>query len=101
MEGTGFQRGGEEEKGGMSNRRLYGTTRWKTLRRAILDRDGWRCGECGRAGRLEVHHVRPTARGGAMWDPANLRTLCRDCHFALHRAASASARAEAWARGAL
>ena len=85
----------------MSHRRLYSTQRWKRLRRHVLDRDGWRCTTCGKPGRLEVHHVRATSRGGAMWDPANLRTLCRGCHFRLHREGSASARAEAWARGAL
>lgn len=102
---AGSVKGGRKAKEGgvlrMSHRRLYGTKRWKQLRRAILDRDGWRCRECSRAGRLEVHHVRPTARGGRMWDPGNLRTLCRDCHFRLHREGSRSGRAEAWARGAL
>ena len=85
----------------MTHRRAYGTVRWKLLRRAVLDRDGWRCTECGRHGRMEVHHVRPTFQVSLMWDPANLRTLCRDCHFRLHRNASAMARAEAFARGAL
>lgn len=67
-------------------RRRYGRIRWKALRRAIVERDGWRCTACGRAaGRLEVHHVKSVFDGGAMYDPSNLRTLCRDCHLEQHR----------------
>ena len=54
--------------------------RWKALRRLVLARDGYRCRRCGRAGRLEVDHVVPPRRGGAVWDPANLQALCRDDH---------------------
>ena len=56
--------------------------RWGILRRRILNRDGWRCRTCGKAGRLEVDHVIPVQAGGDWWDPANLQTLCRPCHFA-------------------
>ena len=56
--------------------------RWRRLRRAALDRDGWRCQSCGRAGRLEADHVVPLERGGEPWDPENLQTLCRTCHIA-------------------
>ena len=56
--------------------------RWERLRRYVLDRDGWRCRECGKAGLLEVHHVQPIRDGGAAWDADNLRTLCRGCHIA-------------------
>lgn len=52
------------------------------MRRKVLERDGWRCRECGRAGRLEVDHLVPLAAGGAEFDPANLRALCRSCHIA-------------------
>ena len=33
------------------------------------------------AGRLEVDHVTALADGGGEYDPANLQTLCRVCHF--------------------
>lgn len=65
-------------------RAVYRRGRWRALRRVILERDGWRCTACGRAGRLEVHHRRPVQHGGPMFDPENLRTLCRACHFAAH-----------------
>ena len=54
---------------------------WEAARRAALDRDGWRCRTCGKAGRLEVDHVLPLDRGGDPLDLTNLQTLCRDCHF--------------------
>ena len=54
--------------------------RWARTRRAVLDRDGWWCRRCGRAGRMEVDHVRPLRAGGDPWDLANLQTLCRGCH---------------------
>ena len=54
---------------------------WAVIRRRVLDRDLWRCRECGRAGRLEVDHVKPLYSGGHETDMRNLQTLCRDCHF--------------------
>lgn len=68
--------------------KVYGRQRWKRVRRAVLDRDGWRCSACGRAGRLEVHHVKRVSEepdGAGWYDPDNLRVLCRSCHFAQHR----------------
>ena len=56
--------------------------RWKRVRVAALDRDGWRCQLCGRAGRLEVDHVQPLRNGGALYDLENLQSLCRGCHVA-------------------
>ena len=47
----------------------------------MLDRDGWRCRTCGRAGKLEVDHVIPIDKGGDPWESSNLQTLCRDCHI--------------------
>ena len=74
---------------GRRDPRVYKTVRWKRLRRAILDRDNWRCTACGRvAGRLEVHHIRPVAENGDPYDPSNLKTFCRDCHFDAHRSAN-------------
>ena len=58
---------------------------WERTRREVFARDGWRCTECGSAGRLECHHVTPLENGGAPYDPANLATMCRSCHVRLHR----------------
>ena len=59
--------------------------RWKLTRRAVLERDGWRCTRCGRAGRLEVHHKVRLVDGGDEYDPDGCETLCRPCHFDRHR----------------
>ena len=66
--------------------------RWVRVRRRVLDRDLWRCQQCGLAGRLEVDHRTPLADGGEVYDPANLQALCRPCHFAKTRAENAARR---------
>ena len=74
----------------MSRRRIRperNWRRWQRVRRFVLDRDCWRCTRCGKAGRLEVHHVRPVSEGGVEFDPDNLTALCRRCHFDEHRPA--------------
>ena len=59
--------------------------RWERLRRRILDRDSWRCSECGRAGKLEIHHlVSPLVCPDRAHDSDNLLVLCVDCHLDLH-----------------
>ena len=63
--------------------RGYGAA-WDRLRKEILRRDNGICQACLRAGRVqigrEVHHLKPRAAGGSH-DPANLETLCGDCHL--------------------
>jgi len=56
---------------------------YRKLRTDILERDGWRCQNCGTSECLQVHHIRPR---GALGDdtPENLITLCADCHDRLH-----------------
>ena len=54
--------------------------RWARTRRAVFERDDWRCVQCGRAGRLECDHIDRDWRGDP-YDPANLQTLCRTCHI--------------------
>ena len=56
--------------------------RWAAVRRAVLARDGWRCRQCRKVGRMEVDHIRPLRAGGKVYDPDNLQVLCRDCHIA-------------------
>ena len=61
--------------------KIYRSKRWAKTRRSALDRDGWRCCQCGRAGALEVDHVVPMDRGGDPWSLMNLQSLCRACHY--------------------
>ena len=56
--------------------------KWQLLRLRIFERDGWRCCECGKAGRLECDHVIPLSQGGDPYNPGNLQTLCVTCHVA-------------------
>ena len=57
------------------------SARWRRLRRIVFERAGWRCEECGRAGRLECDHKVPLHRGGEVWALSNLQALCRGCHI--------------------
>ena len=66
--------------------------RWQVLRRQVFERDGWRCVDCGRAGRLECDHVRPLEWGGSAWGLDNLQTLCRGCHVRKTAAENEAAR---------
>ena len=62
---------------------IRSTARWQRTRAAALARDGRRCTACGSSGRLDVHHVTPTADGGEPFDLRNLVTLCPSCHHKL------------------
>ena len=64
----------------MTNRNYLGGRRWARLRRRILDRDKWRCQECGAAARLHIDHVLREKAGGARFDEGNLQALCVRCH---------------------
>lgn len=57
---------------------------WEAFRRDIFERDGWRCRRCGKAGRLECHHIVRLEDGGAPLDPENALALCRSCHISEH-----------------
>ena len=57
-------------------------SKWKKVRRASIERDGYRCRACGKAaGRFEVDHIIPLSEGGAAYELDNLQSLCRPCHF--------------------
>ncbi len=69
---------------GTRGRTVYRDRRWAHVRRAVLSRAAWRCGVCGGVGRLEVHHRRPLAAGGAAFAIGNLEVRCRRCHLRAH-----------------
>ncbi len=63
------------------SRHVTRTARWKLLRMAILERDGFRCRACGARGRLEVDHVKPVRTHPELsYEPENLQALCPSCH---------------------
>jgi 5-methylcytosine-specific restriction endonuclease McrA len=49
------------------------------VRRAVFERDGGRCAECGATFDLQYDHVLPVALGGAT-TVENLQLLCADCN---------------------
>lgn len=57
---------------------------WPSIVWAIFERDGKRCQICGLEEKdaqqsFECHHIAPRGLGGAD-HPANLQTVCHDCH---------------------
>jgi 5-methylcytosine-specific restriction endonuclease McrA len=53
------------------------------LRFQILERDGWRCQQCGRRDQLQIHHLVRRSQLGADCEE-NLIALCSSCHRSLH-----------------
>ena len=57
-----------------------GTTKWKKMRKHILQRDGQICAQCGTTeGRMSVDHIWPRSKGGDD-HPSNLIVLCVSCN---------------------
>jgi len=60
-----------------------GKEAYRRLLKRVLERDGWRCQECGALSNLQVHHQ--TYRSQLGDDSlANLVTLCAYCHMEEH-----------------
>ena len=57
---------------------------WAAIRQTALDRDGWRCQTCGKAGALEVHHLVAVWKDGSN-ELSNLVSLCRAHHLRAHQ----------------
>jgi len=60
--------------------RAIGSGKWKKLRLEILDRDGREC-PCGQPADT-VDHIIPRVKGGEMWNPSNLQSMCKSCNSA-------------------
>ena len=63
--------------------RFLRSPRWQTRREAKLRTVGWRCEECGRGGRLQVHHRNYNRPWGREKDK-DLVALCSMCHVTEH-----------------
>jgi hypothetical protein len=61
------------------SRKAISTGKWKKLRITILDRDGWQCATCGGPAHT-VDHIIPRIKGGDMWAPDNLQSMCKSCN---------------------
>lgn len=54
--------------------------------RAVKDRDGWKCTECGSEEQLEAHHIKPWKRYPELrYELSNGATLCHSCHVKAHK----------------
>ena len=56
---------------------------YRRLMKKVLERDGWRCRECGSIENLQVHHKIHRSQQGDD-SLANLITLCVHCHMKEH-----------------
>ncbi len=59
---------------------------WPAIRAVVLERDNFKCVECGKDLARDgghVHHVMPRALGGSD-EPSNLISLCQICHASVH-----------------
>ena len=64
------------------NHRRLDKKLWAHCRFLAFNRAGFRCEKCGKSGKLEGHHKVALAEAPlAAYDPANVETLCRDCHI--------------------
>ena len=56
---------------------------YNLLRDCVLERDNWRCQECGSMKNLQIHHMKRRSQLGGDTMP-NLITLCANCHGKCH-----------------
>jgi len=67
------------------SKRRYALARHKEWARAVKERDGYRCQECGATERLHAHHIRDFASYiEGRFDLTNGITLCLQCHLKAH-----------------
>lgn len=57
----------------------------KKWRKSVLQRDGYKCVECGSTDRLNAHHIKPWSQfPGLRRELSNGQTLCLTCHAQKH-----------------
>ena len=62
---------------------------WDARRREVYKRDDYTCQNCGAQGgpngdaELHAHHIVPKSKGGTH-KKTNLKTVCKECHDAIH-----------------
>lgn len=53
-------------------------------KREVLNRDNYKCTQCGEIEGLQVHHIIPRSQNGSH-EANNLITLCNICHTSAHK----------------
>lgn len=74
----------EKAKRGKSKEQQAFIRKYKKVRLDVLERDNYKCIDCGRDEDLHVHHIIHKSDGGTN-DPNNLVTLCKWCHAERHK----------------
>ena len=65
----------------LRHRDKHGSAADREWRKAVFERDGYACRECGSRGRLHAHHIKPyKAFPGLRHVISNGLTLCVPCH---------------------
>ena len=68
---------------------------WGRIRKRVLERDSYRCRDCGAGPPLEAHHIDHDRSND---DLANLKALCTSCHIAAHDRLRGQPLAQRWRR---
>jgi 5-methylcytosine-specific restriction endonuclease McrA len=72
-----------KKTGHVKNERYLKKEEFKKVKEYILDRDNYKCVQCGSVYRIQVHHIKEMAEGGSN-NANNLITLCYHCHMKKH-----------------
>lgn len=78
---------------------VYRSPAWKTVRRLVLVRDGFRCqirGPGCQGWANQVDHIVEIQNGGAPFDLANLQAACRHCNVAKGNQSRGAAPVRSW-----
>lgn len=92
----GLKRKSDSEELPEEIRQARKTYPYKQWRKAVMERDGHTCTQCGATDELEAHHIKPFAEFPDLWyDVSNGVTLCHKCHALLHFASKSDKQTEA------
>ncbi len=88
--GYGLDQSGDKNgnwKGGTTkaNQQLRNNPQYKVWRKACLERDRYKCTDCGAPGFLQVHHIKSISEyPDLVLDIENGKTVCVVCHEKIH-----------------
>lgn len=72
-------------EGSRRDRTGYWSVEYKEWRKAVFERDGYLCQECGFHGYLHAHHIKGYAHHPDLrYEVSNGVTLCKNCHKTKH-----------------
>ena len=74
-------------KGGITNtnQKRRNDPRLTEWRKAVFERDGFKCQDCGNTGYLHAHHIIPFSKDySKAFDIDNGKTVCVSCHEKIH-----------------